>query len=273
MNDKASVSKELNAKHSKILEGLLKLPQNRECADCRSKAPRWASVNLGIFICMQCSGIHRSLGVHISKVRSTTLDTWLPEQVAFMESVGNEKANSYWEKELPAHFERSEIEKFIRAKYEGKMWVGKNAKQPAPKLVEMSISSNKLVEGGATSEVPKKTRRHSLEEAVLSKHLGQSAPSVARSRGISLDLNHKFTTSPPPNGPPPVMECDAASNKSNGTTDLFSLLYVPDAKQDYPTPPRWQTFDSIFPFSCSASSSFFNKKKSRINISLSWHWT
>ncbi|KAG8658061.1 ADP-ribosylation factor GTPase-activating protein AGD5 isoform X1 [Manihot esculenta] len=123
MNEKANVSKELNAKHRKILEGLLKLPENRECADCKAKGPRWASVNLGIFICMQCSGIHRSLGVHISKVRSATLDTWLPEQVAFIQSMGNEKANSYWEAELPPNYDRVGIENFIRAKYDEKRWV------------------------------------------------------------------------------------------------------------------------------------------------------
>ncbi|KAK6132836.1 hypothetical protein DH2020_033435 [Rehmannia glutinosa] len=133
MNEKASVSKELNAKHRKvILEGLLKLPENRECADCKCKGPRWASVNLGIFICMQCSGIHRSLGVHISKVRSATLDTWLPEQVAFIQSMGNEKANSYWEAELPPNYDRVGIENFIRAKYDDKRWIPKDGKTKSP---------------------------------------------------------------------------------------------------------------------------------------------
>ncbi|CAA2990470.1 probable ADP-ribosylation factor GTPase-activating AGD5 [Olea europaea subsp. europaea] len=132
MNEKANVSKELNAKHRKILEGLLKLPENRECADCKSKGPRWASVNLGIFICMQCSGIHRSLGVHISKVRSATLDTWLPEQVAFIQSMGNEKSNSYWEAELPPNYDRVGIENFIRAKYEEKRWIPKDGKPMSP---------------------------------------------------------------------------------------------------------------------------------------------
>ncbi len=44
--------------------------------------PRWASWNLGIFVCIRCAGIHRNLGVHISKVRSVNLDSWTPQQVA-----------------------------------------------------------------------------------------------------------------------------------------------------------------------------------------------
>ncbi|KAL5491236.1 hypothetical protein EMCRGX_G016484 [Ephydatia muelleri] len=57
----------------------LEVPGNDKCADCSSSRPNWASINLGIMVCIKCSGTHRSLGVHISKVRSVTLDDWEPE--------------------------------------------------------------------------------------------------------------------------------------------------------------------------------------------------
>jgi len=64
---------------------------NRECCDCGSSDPDWAAINHGILICIKCSGIHRGLGVDVSKVRSCTLDAWSPELLEFMKSVGNKK--------------------------------------------------------------------------------------------------------------------------------------------------------------------------------------
>lgn len=59
--------------------------------------PDWASLNLGALMCIECSGIHRHLGAHLSRVRSLDLDDWPPELLAVMTAMGNALANSVWE--------------------------------------------------------------------------------------------------------------------------------------------------------------------------------
>ncbi|KAJ4988260.1 hypothetical protein SVAN01_06195 [Stagonosporopsis vannaccii] len=108
------------------LKNLVKLEGNKTCSDCkRNKHPRWASWNLGVFICIRCSGIHRGMGTHISKVKSVDLDTWTDEQLQSVLKWGNARANKYWEAKLaPGHVpSEAKIENFIRTKYESKRWV------------------------------------------------------------------------------------------------------------------------------------------------------
>ena len=66
----------------------------------------WCSTNLGTFICLQCSGVHRSFGTHVSQIRSVRLDKWNPSQVNFMAATGNVKANQIWEYSVPTTLER-----------------------------------------------------------------------------------------------------------------------------------------------------------------------
>ncbi|KAF8769633.1 hypothetical protein HU200_006232 [Digitaria exilis] len=108
------------------LKELLHRSENRICADCSAPDPKWASANIGVFICVKCSGVHRSLGTHISKVLSVTLDKWTENEVESMIEVGgNSNANAIYEAFLPEGCRKphpsssqEEREKFIRSKYE-----------------------------------------------------------------------------------------------------------------------------------------------------------
>ncbi|KAI9787439.1 MAG: hypothetical protein M1816_007487 [Peltula sp. TS41687] len=126
------------AQNQQTLKSLVKLEGNKSCADCkRNKHPRWASWNLGVFVCIRCSGIHRGMGTHISRVKSVDLDAWTDEQMQSILRWGNTRANKYWEAKLaPGHVpSEAKIENFIRTKYESKRWV-MDGEMPDPSTLD-----------------------------------------------------------------------------------------------------------------------------------------
>ncbi|XP_012933485.1 arf-GAP with GTPase, ANK repeat and PH domain-containing protein 3 isoform X1 [Heterocephalus glaber] len=102
---------------------------NSFCIDCDAPNPDWASLNLGALMCIECSGIHRHLGAHLSRVRSLDLDDWPPELLGVMTAMGNALANSVWEGAVDGYAKpgpeacREEKERWIRAKYEQKLFL------------------------------------------------------------------------------------------------------------------------------------------------------
>jgi len=105
---------------------------NSACADCGSESKvEWVSINLGIVVCIECSGIHRSLGTHISKVRSLTLDTtsFTQDIIEILLTIGNRVSNMVWEAKLDRSLKpgpqstREQRLRFITAKYSDRAFV------------------------------------------------------------------------------------------------------------------------------------------------------
>lgn len=107
-------------------------------------------------MCIRCSGIHRGMGVHITRIKSVDLDTWSPEQIANIQRWGNKRANAYWEAHLkqghmpPEH----KMESFIRSKYETKRWA---LEGPVPDPESLDDDDDESPEPSSSASIPAPT--------------------------------------------------------------------------------------------------------------------
>ncbi|KAH8830341.1 ArfGap-domain-containing protein [Flagelloscypha sp. PMI_526] len=92
------------AESRKILHALIKQDglDNKVCVDCSNPNPQWASLSFAVFLCLQCAGTHRGFGVHISFVRSVSMDTWQKDQITRMELGGNKPFKDFMKSYDPA---------------------------------------------------------------------------------------------------------------------------------------------------------------------------
>jgi len=116
----------LDSEHHRLLQRLRKETHNARCAECGEGNTAWASVSLGIFLCVRCSDVHRALGTHISKTKGCSgTYLWGPDEIAVMQEVGNANAAALYGIDAPtpaASASKEERIELCRQKYEQRLW-------------------------------------------------------------------------------------------------------------------------------------------------------
>ncbi|XP_048818572.1 arf-GAP with SH3 domain, ANK repeat and PH domain-containing protein 2-like isoform X1 [Lagopus muta] len=126
-----------------IVEEVRNMPGNRECCDCLAPDPTWLSINHGILICIECSGIHREMGVHISRIQSLSLDKLATSELLLARNIGNAGFNGVMEASLSsfslkpmAHSDMALRKEFITSKYVEKKYAKRSPAAQCPSLPE-----------------------------------------------------------------------------------------------------------------------------------------
>ncbi|KAL7867030.1 hypothetical protein AOLI_G00148440 [Acnodon oligacanthus] len=183
--DSGSESREKTLKGESALQRVMAIPGNSTCCDCGQPDPKWASINLGITLCIQCSGIHRSLGVHFSKVRSLTLDTWEPELLKLMCELGNGVINQIYEarrlelgaKKPQPGDPRQEVESYIKAKYVDRRFVRRPSDEELRlKVVSLSKQEKRLSDCSEPPKAPPPTPKARPESSASVKSADSGIP-------------------------------------------------------------------------------------------------
>uniref|UniRef100_A0A3B3TAK4 ArfGAP with SH3 domain, ankyrin repeat and PH domain 1a n=1 Tax=Paramormyrops kingsleyae TaxID=1676925 RepID=A0A3B3TAK4_9TELE len=127
-----------------IIDDVLRMPGNEVCCDCGAPDPKWLSTNLGILTCIECSGIHREMGVHISRIQSLELDKLGTSELLVAKNVGNSSFNEILEGNLPypspkptPSSDMTVRKEFITTKYVDHKFARKTCTSAADKMSEL----------------------------------------------------------------------------------------------------------------------------------------
>ncbi|KAI4887929.1 hypothetical protein NFI96_022445 [Prochilodus magdalenae] len=245
--DSASEPRERSGRAESILQRVQCLPGNELCCDCGQADPRWASINLGILLCIECSGIHRSLGVHCSKVRSLTLDSWEPELLKLMCELGNSVINHIYEgtceeqgvKKPGPNSPRQEKEAWIKAKYVEKKFLKKMTTGVVlvngERKSERHWSVKKCRRHNSATTVPKNRRKYRQEPGMASPAtLSSAAAALERKfRRDSLfcpdELDSLFSYFDTGSGPRSLSSDSGLGGSTDGSTDVLLFGSVVDS--------------------------------------------